>query len=520
MPSDSSTILSEDERRIRKRLRDDLEAYSERCLKIRTKSGALQPLVFNRAQRHLHERLEAQRQRTGRVRAIVVKGRQLGCSTYVAARFFQRATHTRGQRVFILTHEQEATDNLFDFVNRFYEHLPLLVKPSTGAASAKELVFDRLDSDYRVATAGSKGAGRSQTIQLFHGSEVALWPHAEEHAAGVLQAVAGVEGTEVILESTAKGMGNLFHQTWQAAEAGASDYEPIFMPWFWGDEYRRPVPDDFFATDEEIDYAETYGLDADQIFWRRMTIAALRDPQLFMQEYPATAAEAFQTTGHDSYIKPAVVLRARKAQIEPSGPLILGVDPSREGKDRFSVAWRRGRVVIRIESKQKVGSTVAGAGWIKQIIDRDKPVRVFIDVGGQGAGVGDLLKDWYGGEMIRLIDFGGAPLEPPPSDDEKGGGPRNRRAEMWMKSKDWLEEPGGVSVPDLDSIQADACGPGYTYDSHSRLVLESKEHMMKRLVRSPDEWDAIALTFAEPVAPVRNVSGPRAGGIGDPTVGY
>jgi len=70
---------------------------------------------------------------------------------------------------------------------------------------------------------------------------------------------------------------------------------------------------------------------------------------------------------------------------------------------------------------------------------------------------------------------------------------------MWMKSEEWLEEPGGVQVPDSDSLQADACGPSYKYDSMTRLQLERKEDMRRRGVPSPDEWDAVALTFAEPV---------------------
>jgi hypothetical protein len=59
----------------------------------------------------------------------------------------------------------------------------------------------------------------------------------------------------------------------------------------------------------------------------------------------------------------------------------------------------------------------------------------------------------------------------------------------------------GAPAPDLDSLQAEACGPTYTYDSNTRLKLEAKDHMRARGVRSPDEWDAVALTFAEPVAP-------------------
>jgi hypothetical protein len=86
---------------------------------------------------------------------------------------------------------------------------------------------------------------------------------------------------------------------------------------------------------------------------------------------------------------------------------------------------------------------------------------------------------------------------------------------MWSRSRDWLAEVGGADIPDLDSLQADACGPGYSYDVNQRLLLESKEHMRARGIRSPDDWDAIALTFAEPVfveiAPVHQIRRHYAG---------
>lgn len=498
----------------RARLRDDLEFYARNCLKIRTKAGQVEPFVFNRAQRFIHGQLEAQKAKTGKVRALILKGRQQGCSTYVGARYYHSATWRRGLKTFILTHEDQATQNLFEMVNRYHEHCPVFVRPSTGAANAKELYFDLLDSGYKVGTAGSKGVGRSSTIQLFHGSEVAFWPHADTHAAGVLQAVPDADGTEVILESTANGVGNLFHEKWKDAEAGEGEFIAVFVPWYWQDEYRKSAPADFSLTDEEQKYAEAYGLDAEQMAWRRNKITELKDADLFKQEYPANAAEAFQMSGHDSFIKPADVVRAREAEIEGIGPLVIGADPARFGNDRFSLAWRQGRKLRKIESKSKL-DTVAGANWIKQVIDTDKPARVFVDVGGIGGGVFDLLKSWgyayeHGSDPRKVvvpIDFAGSPQQRDitlPSGEVRPG-PYNRRAEMWMRSRDWINEVGGADIPDLDSLQADACGPGYHYNSNSYLLLESKEHMRDvRKLRSPDEWDAVALTFAEPVAPATN----------------
>src|SRR3546814_17839588 len=98
--------------------------------------------------------------------------------------------------------------------------------------NAKELTFGLLDSGYQVGTAKAAGVGRSDTIQFFHGSEVAHWANAEEHAAGALQAVPRAAGTEVILESTANGVGGLFYNLWQAAVRGEGDYQAIFIPWF------------------------------------------------------------------------------------------------------------------------------------------------------------------------------------------------------------------------------------------------------------------------------------------------
>ena len=494
----------------REQLRTDLEFYARNCLFIRTKEAKVEPFRFNRAQRYIHERLEEQRARLGRVRALILKGRQQGCSTYVGARYYHGTTWAKGVKTFILTHEDQATQNLFEMVDRYHEHCPPPVRPSTGAANAKELHFDRLDSGYKVGTAGSKGVGRSATIQLFHGSEVAFWPNAQTHAAGVLQAVPDMDGTEVILESTANGVGNLFHEKWKDAEAGIGDFIAIFVPWYWQEEYRKAVPDGFVLTDEEQEYAAAYGLDAEQVAWRRNKIADLKDETLFKQEYPANAAEAFQMSGHDGFIKPADVVRARKADLEGIGPLVIGADPSRFGNDRFALSWRQGRKVRKVESKSKL-DVVAGANWLKQVIDTDKPARVFIDVGGVGAGVYDLLNSWgyavgatdASKAVCVPIDFAGSPQQSEivlPSGETRPG-PYNRRAEMWMRSRDWLNEPGGADIPDLDSLQADACGPSYHYNANSYLLLESKEHMREvRKLRSPDEWDAVALTFAEPVA--------------------
>jgi len=487
----------------RQRLKDDFEFYARNCLQIRTKDSGVQKFELNRAQRYIHEQLERQRKETGKVRAIILKGRQQGASTYIGGRFMWRVTHAKGVRAFILTHEDDATQNLFDMSKRYFEHLPHFVRPETSASNAKEMMFSNLDSGYKVGTAGNKAVGRSQTNQFFHGSEVAFWPNAAEHAKGILQTVPDAPDTEIIYESTANGVGNFYHIQWKQAEAGLSDFIAIFVPWFWQDEYKKELPDGFEPTSEEVDLMGQYGIDFYQVAWRRAKISELSadgtdGESAFKQEYPMNAAEAFQTSGKDSLIKPEPVAKARKAKVNGSGPLIIGVDPSRGG-DRFSMIKRQGRKAYdkrswKGDAVDKLGKAVSKC---KDVLDEvcpvagRKPDMMFIDAGG-GADLVDRLHELGYEKRVKAIYFGASPL------NEKKY--RNKRGEMWGEMNLWLtDENLEVEIPDDDALQADLNASPYERDSHDRIILWRKEKIKKEYGFSPDEGDALGLTFAEPV---------------------
>lgn len=483
--------MNDEEKAIRLLLKNDFAHYAKKCLKIRTKQGTVEPLILNTAQKHIHARLEEQKASTGKVRAIILKGRQQGCSTYVGGRFYHQVTHRFGAQAFILTHALDATQNLYKMAQRFYENTPYLVKPEVTTSNAKELIFGLLDSGYKLGTAENKSVGRSSTIQLLHGSEVAFWSNAEEHAKGILQAVPNTDGTEIILESTANGVGNYYHQVWQKAEAGQSEYIAIFVPWYWQDEYRKPVDVDFKITSEEDALAKQYYLTPDQLNWRRFKIAELsvngtNGEKSFMQEYPCNAIEAFQMTGEDTYIQPELVMACRKANAERYGRLVIGVDPARFGDDRSCIIRRQGRVAFGKESYVKK-DTMEITGIVHMIITTEQPFRVFVDVGGLGAGIVDRLKELGHGDIVVPVNSGSKPLN--------GRIYFNKRAELWGELRKWLVD-SPCQIPDDDSLHADLCGIRYTIDSNSRLVMEKKADMKKRGVRSPDDADALALTFA------------------------
>jgi hypothetical protein len=116
------------------RLRSDLIYFAESALKIRPKSGPLEPLHLNAAQRRLHQIIEDQKAKTGKVCVIVLKARQLGVSTYVAARLYHKTISSPGLRTIIVGHERAASRNLFDIVRRFHDHMPEDLRPSIGTS--------------------------------------------------------------------------------------------------------------------------------------------------------------------------------------------------------------------------------------------------------------------------------------------------------------------------------------------------------------------------------------------------
>lgn len=475
---------------------EDFETFAGDCLQIRTKSGALQPLILNRAQRYIHERLEAQRRATGQVRAIILKGRQQGCSTYIEARFYWRTIYRSGVRTFILAHEIASTNAIYEMAKRYNEHCP--IRPSTGRSNAKELIFDRLDSGYRIGTAGNDSVGRGSTLHYFHGSEVAFWPERStaELTSGIIQAVPYGEDSEIVYESTANGVGNFFHQQSMQAVRGEGDYQLIFVPWYWQDEYSRPASVDFMPTDEEAELVAQHGLTAGQLTWRRakiieLTTALVDGRKKFLQEYPNTIHEAFQVSGEQGMIVPSLVIKARQAKAPRGRALVVGVDPSRGG-DRFAIMRRAGRCMYGPETH--VGDITLGRAVqiCLKILREEKPDAMFIDAGG-GADLVDRLHELGYEHIVRAINFGGASLWPEQY--------KNKRAEMWAEMALWLgTENLDVQIPDSDELHADLCAPMASRDSADRLVLESKDHMRNvRRLPSPDLGDAAALTFAENV---------------------
>lgn len=472
----------------------DLPKFASAFFTIKSKSGAPIPFELNGAQLYIHRRIEDQLKATGKVRAVILKGRQQGCSTYIQSRYFHKVITSHGKKAFILTHEAEATKNLFEMTKRYYDTLPPGLCPEADRSSAKELRFQQFDSGYAIGTAGNRGVGRSQTIQLFHGSEVAYWPNAEEHASGVMQAVSREPGTEIILESTAEGMGNYFHSMWLAAMSGQGDYQAIFVPWYWQNEYRSPV-NGFIPTDEEeslLDFYSKDGLTLEHLVWRRIKILEFSHDieagkEKFYSQYPMCPEEAFRSSTEKSFIDAKYVMRARKNEVMSDTSLIIGVDPAVSDRDKTAIIRRRGRLAYGLETFRN-HNTMEIAGRLTQIIREENPSKVYIDWIGFGSGVVDRLRE------LGYTQVEGINVARTANMKEKFA---NVRVELWWEMRDWLmQNELPVQIPDDDELHRALCSVNTKKPrSNGQMLIEGKEDMRARTMPSPDEADALSFTF-------------------------
>jgi len=321
--------------------------FAEDNLRIITKdaSAGYVPFKFNEAQRNIDKAISEQLKKTGKVRALILKARQQGISTYTAGRVFWKTFYTPNTRSVVIAHDSATSDALFTMSKNYINEMPDSVRPELVKSNAKEIKFAHNDSGYRLYTAGSAEAGRGTTPTILHASECAFWQHDEKILAGLFQGVSSSDGTEIILESTANGARGAFHRLWKSTLNGDTDYIAIFLPWFLTSEYRAKAPEGMELETEEKDIIEKYDLDINQIYWRRLKIAESGELK-FRQEYPATAEEAFIVSGNSVFdgeklnkleVKPAKTKRYLDTdlstwEVSPDGPLEIWTAPDFESR--------------------------------------------------------------------------------------------------------------------------------------------------------------------------------------------
>ena len=302
--------------------------YIEQYVKIRDKAGNIIDFIINEPQQRLYDIIKKLKKEKKPIRIVILKARQMGFSTLTESILFKETTTKFNVNTGIITHQDEATTNLFNMSKRIYDYLPDEMKPALKNSNAKELIFDNeqgtgLKSKIKCMTAGGKGVGRSDTFNNLHISELAFWPGDKKVTlTGLLQAVPNLSNTIVIIESTANGF-EYFKEIWDKAVKGENDFIPLFVGWNELKEYTMPYTG-FELTLDEKELQIKYNLTLEQLSWRRWCIKnnCGGDIETFKQEYPINPFEAFISTGSCYFNKEIIINRIK--EIENNQPLKVG----------------------------------------------------------------------------------------------------------------------------------------------------------------------------------------------------
>ena len=309
------------------RCRYDFEYWAYTCYKIRDKkTKAFVPFRLRKSQRIILKELESARLRGGTVYAILVKARQFGGSTLIQAWFFwiQNLLHENWHSSIVTDVEDQARRilDMYHHAARLYPAALGDITMSPLPGSNKSRVVKERGCIISIGSMQKPDSLRSADNALVHCSEVGLWKKTEgkepdDLVQSLLGSISDADDTAFIMESTAKGVGNFFHQTWTSND----EFIKIFIAWFQIDLYMdndMHFKKDFIRSMTEYEwYLWDLGATIEGISWYRKQLKRFRgDHWRMMSEYPSTPDEAFSSTGSKFY-SPAIINRQRGTVCAP-----------------------------------------------------------------------------------------------------------------------------------------------------------------------------------------------------------
>lgn len=292
--------------------------FAEEFLYIRDNEKRIIPLRMNNIQKRVYATIKSLRARKKPIRIIILKARREGLTTGIASELFVNSFCIPNTTTVVTAHDQDTSNKIFEIYKLFYQKLPDLIRHPTSHSSKRELAFadawelddgvtiEPLRSSMIVRTANAKRSGRAMEINNWHWSEVAFTEEGEELMLSMMQAISDKADTMIVLESTANGQGNFFHEQWLRAKSGEIDFIPLFFGWNEFPAYQRDFESEAHRnvfkkamSPEEHVLRKQYKLSYKQLHWRRWKIKNYCGGNLnkFRQEYPINDEEAFIGSG-------------------------------------------------------------------------------------------------------------------------------------------------------------------------------------------------------------------------------
>jgi len=394
----------------------------------------------------------------GRQDGVVEKSRDMGMSWLSMAIAVWMWWAHPGVVIGFGSRKEDYVDKIGDPGSLFWkgrfiiDHLPAEFRPRKWDAKKHSPHMRLINPDNGSTIIGEAGdnIGRGNRTSVYFKDESAFY----ERPDAVDAALSQTSNCKIDI-STPNGEGNPF---WAKRHGGKF---PVFV-FDWKDDPRKGA--DWYARQK-----------------------ATLDPVVLAQEVDRDYSASIS----NSLIPGDIVTMAASrgpADVPPVGGLRVGLDVARFGDDKTVLTFRRGRVLLK---QVKWGKTdITGtAGRAKQEIMafRERPEQIAVDVIGIGAGAADMLRAWFG-DIVADINAA----------EQLGDGAHfNRRAFMWSEMREWLKT---ASIPQDNDLRASLTSCRYSFRGGA-LLLESKDDMKKRGIKSPDEGDSLALTFAKPVKP-------------------
>lgn len=310
--------------------------YAEKYVKIKTEDMLVIPFRINPVQRIYYD-IKARTpmpKATGK-RFIVLKARRMGITTIEQCISYAQCRTRRNSKCMTIAQTKPDTAKIFEMVLRMHQDDPNFAKLDKDRKDA--LAYKLMRSDFSIGTAGGVAVARGDTLSRVHGSEVAFWDTNDNDTDNLIASLGeAARRGEMVLESTANGLGGWYYEKWQEAKSGDSIWTPIFLGWYMDSRNQVSVTkeeSDIIVdtiTDEESHLVDQFGCNINQIAWRReKSKGKAKAKKMFKQEYPSTPEEAFISTGTSYFNTDIIEKKERecKQPIRESEGLCIWAEP-------------------------------------------------------------------------------------------------------------------------------------------------------------------------------------------------
>lgn len=322
------------------KIMNDFELFSKNFINIIDNNNEKIRLDLNDAQIELNDLMKDNRF------IIVSKARQGGISTFSVAKALYRAVTNKNENILIVSYKQDSSEALFSMLKRMNDWLPRdkypQLFPSVRRDNRNELLLDN-GSRITCIVAGNKSIGRGSTYSYIHMSEFAFFSRQEMQLLSAEQSLMKGEGSQITIETTSNGIGNLYYKLFMSAYKNNSKYKAIFIP-FYHDLYKKQFKHDhdeaerWYKANNSGNRLQKKELEPDEkilsknganlrfIMWRRWKLLdmSLED---FKQEYPSNPLESFISTGMSVFDNAKVLERVEHLNSPMSKSELIGEIP-------------------------------------------------------------------------------------------------------------------------------------------------------------------------------------------------